>query len=127
MINFTKNHVVELLGKEKRIDGRNLLDFRNISVEKGITSTAEGSARVKIGNTDVLVGVKLGVETPYPDTPEDGNLMVNAELLPLSSNEFEAGPPGIKAIELARVVDRGIREAKTIDTGKLCITPAEKV
>lgn len=52
--------------------------------------------------------------------------MVNAELLPLSSAEYEPGPPGKKAIELARVIDRGIREAKAIDMKKLCITPGEK-
>ena len=52
--------------------------------------------------------------------------MINAELSPLSSREFEVGPPGIKAVELARVVDRGIRESKAIDLKALCITPGEK-
>ena len=45
----------------------------------------------------------------------------------LSNPEFEPGPPGIQAIELARVVDRGIRESKAIDFKKLCITPGEKI
>jgi len=63
---------------------------------------------------------------PYPDTPDEGSIMVGAELLPLSSPEFELGPPGQKAIELARVVDRGIRESKCIDFKKLCITEGEK-
>jgi exosome complex component RRP42 len=82
---------------------------------------------VKFGATEVIVGVKMGVETPYPDTPDQGNLMVNAELLPLSSPEFESGPPGIQAIEIARIVDRGIRESKAIDREKLCIEAGEKV
>ena len=53
--------------------------------------------------------------------------MVNAELTPLSSPEFESGPPGIQSIELARVIDRAIRESKFIDSEKLCIEEGEKV
>ncbi|MBN2454252.1 RNA-binding protein, partial [Candidatus Woesearchaeota archaeon] len=39
----------------------------------------------------------------------------------------EAGPPGAAAVELARVVDRSIREANAIDVKKLCMEPGEKV
>ena len=101
--------------------------MREVSVEYGVSNSAEGSARVKIGDTEVIVGVKMAVEKPYPDTSDRGNLMVNAELLPLSSPEFEKGPPGIQAIELARVVDRGIRESGAIDIKKLCIVEGEQV
>jgi exosome complex component RRP42 len=72
-----------------------------------------------------MAGIKMGVEKPYPDTADQGNLMVNAELLALASPEFEPGPPSDQATELARVVDRGIRESHAIDQKALCITPAE--
>ncbi len=111
----------------KRIDGRAMGEYRSpVQVETGISWTAEGSAKVQLGKTVLLAGVKLSIEKPYNDTPDEGGIMVNAELLPLSSPEYEPGPPGIKAIELARVIDRGIREAKAIDMKKLCITPGEK-
>ena len=71
--------------------------------------------------------MKLSIDKPYADSPDEGSLMVDAQLLPLSSPEFELGPPSIEAIELARVVDRGIREAKAIDTKKLCVKEGEKV
>lgn len=122
-----RNHVLKGLAKNVRYDGRKATEFRPITIEYNISKSAEGSARVRIGQTEVLVGVKLGVEKPYADTSEQGNLMVNAELLPLSSPKFESGPPGEQAIELARVVDRGIRESHAIDTHKLCITPKEAV
>lgn len=123
-----KNHIIGLLGANTRLDGRNLTDYRRpIEVEYGVVKTAEGSARVKIGETDIMVGVKMEVGKPYPDTPDEGTIIVGAELLPLSNPEFELGPPGIQAIELARVVDRGIRESKAIDFKKLCITPGEKI
>lgn len=126
-MNENRNHLLRFLEKGMRFDGRKLDEFRPITVEYGISRNAEGSARVKFGNTELFAGVKMAVEKPYPDTPEDGNLMVGAELSPMSSPLFESGPPSAKAVELARVVDRGIRESKAIDTRKLCITRGEKV
>lgn len=122
-----KKHLQDSLTKGIRHDRRKLTDYRKIVVETGISKSAEGSARVKIGETEVLAGVKLSLDKPYPDTPEEGCLMVEAQLLPLSSPDFETGPPGIDAIEMSRVVDRGVREAKTIDMKKLCIEKGEKV
>ena len=126
MSNEIRGHLIRLFESNIRLDGRKFTDYRTVKVEVNVTNTAEGSARVIIGKTDVIVGVKMEVMEPYPDTPGEGSIMVGAELLPLSSPEFELGPPGQKAIELARVVDRGIRESKCIDFKKLCITEGEK-
>jgi exosome complex component RRP42 len=116
-----------LAGEGKRLDNRSLTDYRSpISIETNISWTAEGSAKVQIGGTIVMAGVKLSLEKPYNDTPNEGGIMINAELTPMSSSQYEPGPPGMKAIELARVTDRGIREAKAIDMKKLCVTPGEK-
>ena len=127
MNELLKANILKWFGKGKRYDGRALDEFRPVVIESGVTKNAEGSARVKVGDTEVIAGVKLSVEKPYPDTPKDGNLLVNVELLPLSSPDFEAGPPGEEAIEVARVVDRGLRESKAIDTRKLCLQEGEKV
>ncbi len=124
---LTRSHIQKLAAAGKRIDGRELEDYRPVSVEKGYVETAEGSARVRLGNTDVLLGVKLEVGQPYPDTPDSGVLVTNAELIPMASPTFEPGPPKPEAIELARVVDRGIRETETVDMAKLVIEPGEKV
>lgn len=124
---LTRSHIGKLAAAGKRVDGRGLEELRPLRVEKGYAENAEGSARVHLGNTDVLVGVKLELGTPYSDRPDAGVLITNAELVPLASPTFEAGPPRPEAIELARVVDRGIRETGTVDFAKLCITPGEKV
>jgi exosome complex component RRP42 len=124
---MTKENLIKSLKAGMRYDGRKFEEMREVSIEPNVSNSAEGSVRVKFGKTEVIVGVKMGLETPYPDTPDQGNLMVNAELLPLSSPEFESGPPGIEAIEIARVVDRGIRESKAIDQKKLCIKAGEQV
>lgn len=123
-----KKHVLELLDKDTRLDGRKALEYRKpVEVKIGISKNAEGSCQVTIGETVVMTGVKLAVESPYPDTPDEGCLMVTVELLPMSNPEFESGPPGIQAIELARLVDRCIRESKIIDMKKLALITGEKV
>jgi exosome complex component RRP42 len=124
---LTGEKIKEYLAKGKRFDGRKPDNFREIFIETGVSKNAEGSARVKIGNTEVLVGIKMDVGEPYPDSADAGNLMVNAELLPLSSPKFEMGPPKFPSVELARVIDRGIRESKFIDLKGLCIKEGEKV
>ena len=122
-----REHIYRMAAQGKRADGRARDEPRKLVVQKAYVSTAEGSARVQLGKTDVLVGVKMSVGAPYADTPNSGVLSTTAELIPLASPTFEAGPPGPAAVELARVVDRGIRETKTVDMGKLCVVPKEKV
>jgi len=122
-----KDFLINLAKNGNREDGRKFDEYRKIEIEPGIISKAEGSARVKIGNTQVISGIKLDIGEPYPDSPDSGVMTTAAELIPLASPDFESGPPREDAIELARVVDRGIRESKAIDLDKLCIEPGEKV
>ena len=125
--NVTKKRIEKYLLEGKRFDGRAPEEFRDIVIETNVSKKAEGSARVKIGKSEVIVGVKLGLAEPYPDSPDKGNLMVTAELLPLSSERIQLGRPGIDSVELGRVIDRGIRESKFIELEKLCIKEGEKV
>lgn len=122
-----KDYLYRLARQGKRPDGREANQYRSITIERGVVNMAEGSALVSIGNTTVLAGIKMDVGEPYPDTPNQGAMSTAAELIPLASPDFEAGPPREDAIELARVVDRGIRESETIKLEDLCIEPGEKV
>lgn len=122
-----RKRLEELLAEGKRSDGRDFNQFREIEVESGLIGTAEGSAQVTLGKTVVLAGIKVGVGEPFPDTPDQGVLTVSAELVPIASPEFESGPPREDAIELARVVDRGLRESKLVDLAKLCLSPGKTV
>lgn len=114
-------YAAEMIEKNMRIDGRKLLDYRDIEVRTGVINKAEGSAHVKMGNTQVIAGVKMAIGTPFADTPGEGVLMCGAEFTPLASPDFEAGPPSADSVELARVVDRGIRESHMIELDKLKI------
>ena len=122
-----QRRIAELISKGMRLDGRGTTDYREIILETGVVERAEGSARVRLGKTEVMVGTKIEVGEPFSDVPDQGVLTVNAELVPLASPTFEPGPPNENAIELARVVDRGIRESKAIALEELCAVPGKKV
>ncbi|MEM2187742.1 MAG: exosome complex protein Rrp42 [Nitrososphaerota archaeon] len=122
-----RDKIYSLLLQGKRIDGRRPTDLRPIKIETGLLSKAEGSALVSMGSTKILTGIKVEVGAPFPDRPDEGTFTVNAELLPLASASFEPGPPDERGIELARVVDRSLREGGVIDLKKLCLIEGEKV
>lgn len=48
---------------------------------------------------------------PYRDRPNEGTLSIFTEFSPMADPLFEAGRPGESAIELGRVIDRGLRWA----------------
>ena len=122
-----RDFIEKLASQGKRADNRKFDQYRPITIETNVINKAEGSALVKIGNTQVMVGIKMDVGEPYSDSPDSGVMTTAAELIPLASPDFEAGPPQADAIELARVVDRGVRESEVIELDKLCIEPGEKV
>jgi exosome complex component RRP42 len=135
-MSIKKNYVVETIRKAqmvnmlldgKRIDGRPLDQPRPLKIETGLIPKANGSARVTLGNTQVIAGVKIATGVPFPDTPDKGLLVVNAEILPMASPYAEPGPPSEDAVELARVVDRGIRESEMVDLANLCLIPGKSV
>lgn len=122
-----RDYLTQLARDGKRADGRAFDEFRPLRIQTRYIQQAEGSARVQLGDTDVIVGVKLSTGTPYPDSPAEGTLTTSAELRPMATSDFELGPPSQESIEIARVVDRGIREAKSVDMAKLCIKEKEKI
>lgn len=124
---FAAKQLKELLERGERADGRDFLSYRKITIEPKIFKKAEGSAYVEIGDTCIAAGVKFDIGTPFPDTPNEGVIMTEGEILPIASFDVEPGPPSDEEIELSRVVDRGIRESKMIDLSKLVVAPKEKV
>lgn len=123
-----REFIADLLRKGERLDGRAFNEYRDIEIESNVVpAKAEGSALVRLGDTSVVAGVKVLVGEPYPDSPDEGVTMVTAEMSPIASPLFELGPPKADAIELARVVDRGVRESETVDVKKLCIKEGKKV
>ena len=121
-----REQVAALAAGDGRLDGRAQYAGRDIEIEVNCLANAEGSCRVRMGDTIVLAGVKFQIMTPYPDRPTQGGLMPRAEVRPGCGPNWEPGPPSEASIELGRVVDRGIRESGCIAMDDLCILPGEK-
>jgi len=121
------NTMINVITRGYHVDKRPITSYRPIEIVYNVAPKAEGSALVRLGNTQVLAGIKLEVGQPYPDAPNEGVIIVNAEYIPAASPSFEPGPPDENAIELARVIDRSIRESKAVPLDKLCIIPGKKV
>ena len=122
-----KTQILELLEQGKRIDGRALDETREISIETNAIPKANGSAKVRLGETEVICGIKIQPDRPFPDMGDKGIFICTAELLPLSHPTVETGPPQPHVIELARVVDRGIRESHMVDVSQLVIEKDKSV
>ena len=122
-----KNQILELLKEGKRIDGRALDEVRELTIDIGVIPKAEGSARVRLGDTEVVAGVKVQPERPFPDTGDKGMLICTAEILPIAHPTAETGPPQPNVVELARVTDRGIRESGMLDMKQLVLEKDKSV
>ena len=43
-------------------------------VETGLVSNASGSARLRLANSDILVGIKVELDSPLSGSPNKGRL-----------------------------------------------------
>jgi len=64
--------IIEGVNSDVRSDGRNCNDFRTIEIERDVIQTTNGSTRIRIGSTEILVGVKAELEKPELKTPSQG-------------------------------------------------------
>lgn len=122
-----RNKIVDLLEQGQRFDGRGFDQHRTLTIETGVIPKADGSARVRLGDTEIVSGVKIQPDKPFPDMGDKGIFICTAEILPLAHPDAEPGPPGEDVIELARVVDRGIRESGMIDLSQLVLQKDKSV
>ncbi|XP_022743715.1 exosome complex component RRP45A-like [Durio zibethinus] len=119
-----KNFIKTALLSEIRIDGRKPFEFRNFIINFG---REDGLTEVQLGQTRVMAIVTAKLVQPYQDRPNEGTLSIYTEFSPMADPSFEIGRPGESAIELGRIIDRGLRESKAVDTESLCIIAGKLV
>ncbi|DBB13924.1 TPA: hypothetical protein ACH3X3_000907 [Trebouxia sp. C0006] len=122
--NNQKDFIVKALLEEIRVDGRRPHDYRKVSFQYTLD---DSSCTVLLGQTRVLSVVTAALEAPYPDRPNEGSLRFNVEFSPMASPNFEPGRPTENANELARLIERGLRETKAVDLEALCVLAGRKV
>ncbi|KAJ6750756.1 hypothetical protein OIU85_001306 [Salix viminalis] len=99
-----KKFIETALASNLRIDGRNPLEYRKIIIKFG---REDGSSEVQLGQTHVMGFV--------------------TEFSPMADPSFEPGHPGESAVELGRIVDRGLRDSRAVDTESLCVLSGKLV
>lgn len=119
-----KKFIETALLSELRIDGRRPFDYRKLTIKFG---KDDGSSEVQLGHTHVMGFVTAQLVQPYRDRPNEGTLAVFTEFSPMADPSFEAGRPGESAVELGRIVDRGLRESRAVDTESLCVLSGKLV
>ncbi|KAK9807210.1 hypothetical protein WJX73_009206 [Symbiochloris irregularis] len=72
-----------------RADGRAGKDYRPLQLELAVVPQANGSARCLIGASEVLVAVKVEVNVPEEDFPDQGVVHFSVECSPCASAAFQ--------------------------------------
>ncbi|KAH7533493.1 hypothetical protein FEM48_Zijuj04G0136700 [Ziziphus jujuba var. spinosa] len=78
------------IAQDLRSDGRKRLTYRPIYVETGVIPQANGSARVRLGATDVIASVKAELGKPHPLQPDKGKVAIYVDCSPTAAPIFEA-------------------------------------
>ncbi|XP_043221251.1 exosome complex component rrp45-like [Amphibalanus amphitrite] len=116
------NSVVDAVSKGTRLDGRELLDHREATIQFG---REYGTCQIRLGNTRALATVRAELGTPRPSRPNEGTLQVAVDVTPTAapgadrSNDLTVG--------LERLLERCLRESRCVDQESLCVVADEKV
>ncbi|XP_068648525.1 exosome complex component RRP45A-like isoform X2 [Aristolochia californica] len=119
-----KKFIEHALLSDLRVDGRRPFDYRRLTINFG---REDGSLEVQLGQTRVMGFVTSQLVQPYRDRPNEGTLSMFTEFSPMADPSFEPGRPGEFAVELGRIIDRGLRESRAVDTESLCVLPGKLV
>ncbi|KAL5527902.1 hypothetical protein ACEPAG_6703 [Sanghuangporus baumii] len=120
-------YLERFLNEGFRPDAREVGDFRDVSVNVGSISTADGSALVRLGSTTIVCGVKAEIAEPELDSPEDGFLVPNLDLPAICSPKFKPGPPVDETQVLSERLYDALVSSDILDLSSLCIQPGKSV
>lgn len=101
------------IAQDLRTDGRQRRDFRPISVEVGVIPQANGSARVKLGATDVIASVKVELGKPSPLQPDKGKVAIFVDCSPTAAPMFEGRGGEELSTELSVALQRCLLGGKS--------------
>ncbi|XP_032017726.1 exosome complex component RRP42 isoform X2 [Hylobates moloch] len=120
-----KVYIVHGVQEDLRVDGRGCEDYRCVEVETDVVSNTSGSARVKLGHTDILVGVKAEMGTPKLEKPNEGYLEFFVDCSASATPEFEGRGGDDLGTEIANTLYRIFNNKSSVDLKTLCIGPRE--
>lgn len=120
-----KLYIIHSVEDDCRVDGRRCLEFRKIKLETDVIPNCHGSCHIRIGNTDLLIGVKLQVDDPDPDYPDEGRIEFSADCSANASPVFEGRGGEEIANDLVSILTNSF--TPSIDLKSLCLVPHKSV
>jgi exosome complex component RRP42 len=114
-----RRFLIDGVASEIRNDGRASGTFRRVVLETGVLEQTSGSARVRVGASDVTVGVKLQVAVPHADAPNVGLVECGVECAPLVAADAAS------TADLAQSLHRAWAHGRCLDLAQLCIAPGK--
>lgn len=108
-----------------RNDGRNRLDYRPMELETGIAMHLNGSARLRLANTDILVGIKTEIGEPYPEKPNEGKIEFFVDCSANATPAFEGRGGEELATEISSTLARAYQTAGAFSLSDICIIPGK--
>lgn len=121
--NCNKHLIHSSVEHNHRIDGRKRDEYRHLEIVFG---QKLGSVLVAMGNTRVLATVTAEIAEPKITRPSEGLLRISVDLSPMASPFFEVNRLTDESVELSRMLERSIREARSFDTESLCLISGKK-
>ncbi|KAK6627703.1 hypothetical protein RUM44_010182 [Polyplax serrata] len=106
-----------------RYDGRTRSEYRPMELETDIVPHASGSARLRLANTDILVGVKAEIDKPTTENPDKGKIEFFVDCSANATPAFEGRGGEDLANELSGALTRAYSAPHAIDQKALCILP----
>ena len=99
-----RTFIIHGVQDDLRADGRHRDDFRHLELETGVVSNTNGSCRLRLGETDLLIGVKAELGEPHPATPRRGRLEFFVDCSANAAPEFEGRGGDQLASEISNVL-----------------------
>ncbi|KZC04226.1 PREDICTED: exosome complex component RRP42-like [Dufourea novaeangliae] len=121
-----KTFILHGVDADFRNDGRKRCEYRSMEIETKLMPQTHGSARLRIGNTDILVGVKVELDTPNADKPDEGKLEFFVDCSANATPAFEGKGGDDLATALSTTLAIAYQTRHAFDLRTLCILPNKK-
>lgn len=111
--------------KNCRTDGRSCTEYRQIEVECGIVSNTSGSARLRLSNTEIIVGIKAEMGNPSSFHPKEGYLEFMVDFSANASPEFEGRGGDDLSAWMSTRFSEVFQSKSVLDLESLCIVEGQ--
>ena len=106
-----------------RTDGRSCDNYRCIELETGLLPNTYGSSRLRLGNTELLAGIKMELGKPNPQTPDEGLIKFHVDCSPNATPLFQSKHGQELSNAVCSHLTRVYANKNSIDLKQLCIVP----